>query len=159
MKLTAFCLCWLLILTAPGVMAQRTNAPSQSWDVLRKLQAGNKVEVERKTDKKQFEGKMVSFSETELVIERKGNTLSFSRDEVRRIWYRSPPSRLKRIMNTISGGAAGFLLALLLGAAAATECGDCAAAVFGAAAGVGAAAAALGYYTTDSRRALIYIAP
>src|SRR5262245_35718415 len=153
MKIAAFCLCWLLILTAPGVMAQRTNAPSQSWDVLRKLQAGNKLEVERKTDKKQFEGKMVSFSETELVIERKGNTLSFSRDDVRRIWYRPPPGRLKRIMNSIFGGAGGFLLALLLGVAAGTQCGDCEAAVFGAAAGVGAATAFLGYLTTDGRRA------
>jgi hypothetical protein len=159
MKITAFCLCWLLILTAPGVMAQRTDAPSQSWDVLRKLQTGNKVEVGRKPDKKQFEWKMVSLSETELVIERKGKTLSFSRDEVRRIWYRPPPGRPKRIMNTVFGGAGGFFLALLLGAAAGTQCGDCEATVFGAAAGVGAATALLGYFTTNGRRALIYIAP
>jgi hypothetical protein len=49
MKITAFCLCRLLILTARGVMAQQTTTPNQSsivpnqsWALLRQLQAGEK---------------------------------------------------------------------------------------------------------------------
>jgi len=70
MKIAAFCLCWALILTAPGVMAQQTTAPSQSWDVLRQLQGGEKLEVEKKTGKKKVSGKFVSLSDAELVIVR-----------------------------------------------------------------------------------------
>lgn len=48
MKIAAFCLCWLLVPTAPGAMAQQIKIPNQSWDVLRQLRAGEKLEVERK---------------------------------------------------------------------------------------------------------------
>ena len=40
MKIVAFCLCWVLIGATPGVMAQQTAPPNQSWDVLRQLQVG-----------------------------------------------------------------------------------------------------------------------
>ena len=45
MKIVAFCLCWVLILTAPSVMAQQTVTPNPSWDVLRQLQAGEHKEA------------------------------------------------------------------------------------------------------------------
>lgn len=96
MKIFAFCLCWILILTAPGVMAQQTAAPNQSWDLLRQLQAGEKLEVERKTGKKKVSGKFVSLSDTELVIERKRKNVSFMRDEVKNTWRVTPPSRWKK---------------------------------------------------------------
>ena len=102
MKITAFCLFWLSIFTAPVVMAQQhttTNqssiAPNQSWDLLRQLQAGEKIEVERKTGKKKVSGKFVSLSDTELVIVRKGKNESFSRDEVKNIWRVKPPGTMK----------------------------------------------------------------
>ena len=85
MKITAFCLCWLLIFTAPGVMAQQPTtpnqssiAPKQSWDELRQLQSGEKLKVERKIGKKTVSGKFVSLSDTELLIERKRKNVSFS---------------------------------------------------------------------------------
>jgi hypothetical protein len=48
MKNLAFCLCWVLICATPGVMAQQTATPNQSWDVLRQLRAGQKLKVDRK---------------------------------------------------------------------------------------------------------------
>src|SRR5262245_6878796 len=69
MRIVAFSLCWILILTAPVVVAQQTPTQNQSWDALRQLQAGEKLLVERKTDKK-FSGKLISLSDTELAIER-----------------------------------------------------------------------------------------
>ena len=113
MKIFAFCLCWILILTAPGVMAQQTAAPNQSWDLLRQLQAGEKLEVERKTVKKKLSGKFVSQSDTELVIERKGKNESISRDEVKNIWHVKPPSRKKRGYSPPLEEAQGYSLGLL----------------------------------------------
>lgn len=116
MKISAFCLCWLLILTAPGVMAQQTTTPTQSstvpnqsWDLLRQLQAGEKIEVERKIGKKRGPGKFVGLSDTELLIERKGKNESFSRDEVKYIWRVKPPGPMKRVMFDVIGGGLGYL--------------------------------------------------
>jgi len=58
MKVAAFCLCSIAILTLPGVLAQQTGAPNQSWDALRQLQAGEKLEVEKKTGKRRFQGSL-----------------------------------------------------------------------------------------------------
>src|SRR5262245_2207336 len=112
MKTTAFCLFWLSIFTAPGVMAQQTTTPTQSstaqnqsWDLLRQLQAGEKIEVERKTGKKKVSGKFVSLSDADLIIARKGKTESFSRDEVKNIWRVAPPGRAKRAIGDMCRGA------------------------------------------------------
>jgi hypothetical protein len=86
MKIIAFCLFWILILTAPGMTAQQGAAPNQSWDALRQLLAGDKLQVERKAGKKKVSGEFVGVSETELVIERKGKNESLSRDEVKKVW-------------------------------------------------------------------------
>jgi hypothetical protein len=116
MKITAFCLFWLSIFTAPGVMAQQvttpnqsSTVPNQSWDLLRQLQAGEKIEVERKTVKKRISGKFVSLSDTELLIERKGKNESFSRNEVKNIWRVKPPGQMKRAMFDVIGGGLGYL--------------------------------------------------
>jgi len=114
MKIIVFCLCWILILTAPGVMAQQTTAPNQSWDVLRQLQTGEKLRVERKTSKKKVSGKFVSLSDTELVIERKRKNEGFSRDEVKNIWRVAPPSRRKKAIFGAIGGFVGFFVGVPL---------------------------------------------
>lgn len=166
MKITASCLCWILILTAPGVMAQQPTAPNQSWDVLRQLQAGEKIEVERKTGEKKLSGKFVSMSDTELVIERKGKNESFMRDDVRRVWQVDPPSRLQRVKSTSGWGGAGFLLGavigigIALGADCSGGCEDENAAVIGVMIGLPVAGALVGYFTPgDGKRTLIYSAP
>jgi hypothetical protein len=92
MKIIAFCLFWILILTAPGMTAQQGAAPNQSWDALRQLLAGDKLQVERKAGKKKVSGEFVGVSETELVIERKGKNESLSRDEVKKVWRFAPSS-------------------------------------------------------------------
>jgi hypothetical protein len=119
MKITAICLCWLLILTAPGVMAQQPASPIQSWDVLRQLQSGEKLKVERKIGKKKVLGKFVSLSDTELMIERKRKNVSFSRDEVKNIWRVAPPDNWKKEIFCAIGGGVGaiFGTGILLGLA------------------------------------------
>ena len=179
MKITAFCLCWLLILTAPGVMAQQPTtpsqsstvpnqsptAPNQSWELLRQLQAGEYIEVERKTGKKKVSGKFFSLSDTELVIERKRKNVSFSRDEVKRIWQVDPPSSTKRVLSTMSGGGTGFTFGFLLGLlfVAGGDCGgDCGPGETGLVAATVAASAVgalVGYFRVKSKRTLIYVAP
>src|SRR5262245_14628613 len=107
MKVAAFCLCWTVILTLPGVMAQQAGAPNQSWDVLRRFQGGEKLKVEKKTGKKTVSGRFVSLSDADLIIARKGKTESFSRDEVKNIWRIAPPGRAKQAIGDMCRGA-GF---------------------------------------------------
>jgi len=118
MKIAAFCLCCVLTLTAQGVMAQQPTtpnqssiAPNQSWDLLRQLQPGERLEVERKTGKEKGSGKFVSISDTELVIKpgRKRKNESISRDEVKNIWRVTPPGMKKRLIFAAIGAAAGTL--------------------------------------------------
>jgi len=123
MKITAFCLCWLLILTAPGVMAQQPTtpnqsstvpnqsptAPNQSWELLRQLQAGEDLKVERKTGKKMASGDFVSLSDTELVIRRGFRDESLSRDEVKNIWRVKRPGFGKRVLFGAMGGGLALL--------------------------------------------------
>jgi hypothetical protein len=45
MIIATFCLRRIVILTLPGVRAQRAGAPNQSWGVLRQLQGGEKLEL------------------------------------------------------------------------------------------------------------------
>jgi hypothetical protein len=165
MKIAANCLCWILILTAPGVMAQQPAAPNRSWDVLRQLQPGEKLKVERNLGKKKVSGKFVSLSDTELVIERKRKNLSFSRDEVKRIWQVGPPDPTKRVLSTMSGGGTGFTFGFLLGLlfVAGGDCGgDCGpgeTGLIGATVAASAVGALIGYFTVKSKRTLIYVAP
>jgi len=165
MKIVAFCLCWILVLTAPGVMAQQPAAPNQSWDLLRQLQIGEKVEVERKTGENKLTGKFVSQSDTELVIERKRKNLSFGRDGVKNIWRVKPPSRKKRAILTAAGGGAGLFAGGLIGLALALDrcqpnCGDEKAGAVAAVVGLTAGGALLGHAMAgNGKRTLIYSAP
>jgi hypothetical protein len=114
-KISAFFLCLVLILTASGVMAQQGAAasvtaqqntvPNQSWDLLRQLRSGERLLVERKTVNKRVSGEFISLSETDLVIKRKGKNERFGRDEVKNIWREAPPGLAKRVISGICVGA------------------------------------------------------
>jgi len=160
MKIAAFCLCWVLIGATPGVMAQQTAAPNQSWDLLRQLQAGEKIQVERKTDKKKLSGKFVSMSDTELVIERKRKNESFGRDEVKNIWRVKPPSRKKRAIFTSIGGGAGVFLGLISAVVIVFSENGSEAGAYAALIGIPIGCAFAGYAMAGSgKRTLIYSAP
>jgi hypothetical protein len=164
MKIIAFCLCWVLILTTPGVMAQQTTTPNQSWDVLRQLQAGEKLEVERKTGKKKVSGRLVSLSDADLIIARKGRSETFSRDEVKNIWRFTPPDRAKRALGAIFLGAGiVFGLTVAAGIGLSNEChGSCAGegtAVVAALIGIPAAGFLANRALRKGNRTLIYSAP
>jgi len=159
MKIVAFCLCWVLIGATPGVMAQQTAAPNQSWDFLRQLRAGEKIEVERKTGKKKISGNLAGLSDTGLVIERKGKNESISRDEVKNIWLVKPPSGKKRAIFTSIGGGAGVFLGLISAVAIAFE-GGSEAGAYAALIGIPVGCALAGYAMAGrAKRILIYSAP
>jgi hypothetical protein len=160
MKIAAFCLCWVLIGATPGVMAQQTAAPHQSWDVLRQLQAGEKIRVERKTVKKKLSGNFVSLSDVELAIERKGKAESISRDEVKNIWRVKPPSVKKRAIFTSIGGGAGVFLGLISAVGIAFSENGSEAEIYAALIGIPVGCALVGYAMAGSgKRILIYSAP
>jgi hypothetical protein len=160
MKITAICLCSLLILTAPGFMAQQTTVTNQSWDVLRQLQPGGKLEIESKTVKKKVSGKFVRVSDTELVIERKRKNVSFSRDEVKTIWSVAPPSRKKRAILTAIGGGVGVFFGLIAFVGIIFSEGGSEAGAYAALIGIPVGAGLAGYYMAGSgERTLIYYAP
>jgi hypothetical protein len=161
MKIVAFCLYWLLILTAPGVMAQQGAARHPSWDVLRQLQAGEKLQVQRKTGKI-VKGTMISLSDTELVIERKRKNVSFGQDEVKKVWRIIPPRRSDKVKATALGAGVGSLFGLLFAVGVASnECGSgCDGNEMAAAFAVPVVVGVLiGYFTQRGECALIYSAP
>ena len=160
MKIAAFCLCWVLIGATPGVMAQQTADPNHSWDLLRQLQVGEKIEVERKTAKKKLSGKFVSHSDTELVIERKRKNVSFGRDEVKNIWHVKPPSRKKRGIFAAIGGGAGVFVGLITAVGILYSGGGSEAGALAALIGIPVGCALAGYFMAGSgKRTLIYSAP
>jgi hypothetical protein len=165
MRIAAFCLCWVFLLTAPGVMAQQTiTTKNQSWDVLRQLKAGEKLRVERKTGKK-FSGKLISLSDTDLAIERRGKTVSFGRDEVKNVWLVAPPSGRKRAIFAAVGGGVGLFTGGLIALGLAFKecqpnCGDEKAGQVAAVVGLSVGGALAGRAMAGSgKRTLIYSAP
>jgi hypothetical protein len=122
MKISVFCLCWLLILSGPGVMAQQAEAPNQSWDALRKTLVSGNAQVERK-DGRKFSGEIIKVSDTELEINRKGKLESFRRDEVKKVRLVARPRNRNQYqaVGWISGFLVGAGIALELGF---KECGD-----------------------------------
>lgn len=112
-KIVVSCLCWVLILTSPGVLAQQVgvpnqNWPNQSWDVLRQTLPSGNLRVEKK-DGKKISGKIKSISDTVLVIERRGKEIVFQRQEVKNVWKVTPPSRVKQTAFGAAGLAGGLL--------------------------------------------------
>jgi len=162
MKIIAFCLCWLLIFTAPGVMAQQNTGPNQSWDVLRQMAVVGNLRVERK-DGKKFSGEVIRVTDMELEINRKGKLESFRRDEVKKLWLIALPRNRTRFQ--IIGATVGFLATItVIAGLAFKECGgDCG----GEKAGIAAAIIGLpsisalvgGALAGKSKRTLVYSAP
>jgi len=104
-------------------------------------------------------------SDTELVIERKGKNLSFTRDEVKNIWRVAPPNRRKKVIFAAIGGSVGAIFGMGIaislafnpcnGSCAGEETGALAAAIGLPVAGVFAGRALAG----SGKRTLIYSAP
>jgi hypothetical protein len=121
------------------------------------LQPGEKLRVERKAGKK-VSGKMISLSDTELVIERKGKNVNVGRDEVKKVWRVIPPSRSDRAKATALGGGVGTLWGLIFTVGSCQSgCND--AEVAAAWASTTVVGALIGYVTQRGKRTLIYSAP
>lgn len=113
MKILAICLCWVLVLTSPGVLAQQAQAPNQSWDSLRQTLAAGKIQVEKK-DGKKVSGQLKIIYDTELVLERKGKDVTIERQQVTTVWTVVPPSRAKQTAFGALGLAGGLLGGVLI---------------------------------------------
>lgn len=112
-KTISILLCWVLILISPGVLAQQTAPPNQSWDILKQTLTAGRVMVKKKTGKK-FSGRFNSISDTDLVIERKGRPETFSRDEVKTVWTVVPPSRTRQTVFGAAGLAGGLFAGIFI---------------------------------------------
>ncbi len=159
-KTISFLLCWVLILTAPGVLAQQV----QTWDDLRQTLTAGKLRVEKK-DGKKVTGQLKSISDSELVIERKGKDLSIERQRVKNVWTVGPPNRVKQRFFSGLGFAGGLLggamIAVGLGfKQCGGSCGDEGTGIALALIGLPIAGIFLGHKLAgDGKRTLVYSAP
>jgi hypothetical protein len=124
--------------------AQQQNAGS--WDNLRQLQPGQKIEVVDLHLKK-VEGKFVSLTEDAISLRNKKQQESITRSEVMRVSVRDTTHRKRNMVlgAAIAGGAA-LTIGLLANASARNEgtgCDGCVAGFAAAAAGGGAALGAI----------------
>lgn len=163
-KTISLLLCWVLLLTSPGVLAQQVQSPNQSWDDLRQTLTAGKLRVEKK-DNKTVTGELKSISDTELVIERKGKDLNIDRQQVKTIWMVAPPSRAKRRAFSAMGFAGGLLggamIAVGLGfKQCGDSCGDEGAGILAALVALPIAGIYVGHKLAgDGKRTLVYSAP
>ena len=162
MKVAVFCLCWIVILTLPGVRAQQAGAPNQSWDVLRQMAVTGNLRVERK-DGKKFSGEIIRVTDTELEINRKGKLESFRRDEVKKVWLVVLPSNRTQFQTTgmIASILPTLIIILKLGSSkCGDDCGVEGAGVVGAIVGIPLIGLLIGRALAGrSKRRLVYSAP
>ncbi|MEP7343593.1 MAG: hypothetical protein ABI977_38085 [Acidobacteriota bacterium] len=156
-------LCLTMIFPALPAMGQSTVPANQSWDVLRQLPGVPTLRVEKRDGKKST-GPIVSCSDTELVIERKGKLETFSRNDVKKVWSVVPASRNKKAIfggiGAIGGIVAGVPLAVSLGfKQCGGSCADEGAGAIAALIGLPVAGAIAGRALARGKRTLIYIVP
>ncbi len=152
-----------MVFFALPVMGQGTAPANQLWDVLRQLSGVQTLRVEKRDGKKST-GLIVSCSDTELVIERRGKLETFNRNDVKKVWTVAPPNRAKQaIFSTIGGvgGAlAGVTIAVSLGfKQCGGSCADEGAGAIAAIIGLPVAGALAGRALAMGKRTLIYVAP
>lgn len=163
-KTVSILLCWVLLMTSPGVLAQQAAPPNQSWDGLKKTLSVGKVMIEKKNGKK-FSGQFNSISDTELVIERKGKPEAFSSDEVKTVWTVVPPSRTKQTVFGAAGLAGGLMAGIFIAVGLGFKdcggsCGDEGTGVVAALIGLPVAGVLTGRWLAGSgKRTLVYSAP
>ena len=163
-KTISLLLCWVLLLTSPGVLAQQVQSPNQSWDDLRQTLTAGKLRVEKK-DGKKVTGQLKSLSDTELVIEHKNKDLSIERQQVKTIWTVAPPSRVAQtvfgVLGFTGGLIGGAMIAVGLGfKQCGGSCADEGTGIAAALIGLPIAGIFLGHKLAgDGKRTLVYSAP
>ena len=163
-KTISLLLCWVLLLTSPGVLAQQVQSPNQSWDDLRQTLTAGKLRVEKK-DGKKVTGQLKSLSDTELVIRRRGKDLGIERQQVKTIWTVAPPSRVAQtvfgVLGFTGGLIGGAMIAVGLGfKQCGGSCADEGTGIAAALIGLPIAGIFLGHKLAgDGKRTLVYSAP
>jgi hypothetical protein len=160
-RLIVIALCLSLCLSTPGILAQGNEA--QSWEALGQIPVGENLQIERR-DGKESSGKLVSYSDFELLLRTDNNTESFNRNDVTKVWLVAPASRTRKALFGGLGAAGGFVAGLWIALSLAfKDCdGSCAEEKTGIVVSlVGLPAAGLfgGIALAGKRRTLIYSAP
>lgn len=156
-------LCLAMTLTSLPVLGQGTTPANQSWDVLRQLPGAQTLQVEKRNGKKSS-GQIISCSDTELVIERKGKPETFSRNDVKKVWVIAPASRQKKAIFGGIGAGVGIVVGVPLGVSLGFKrcggnCADEGAAALALLIGLPVAGAFAGRALATGKRTLIYSAP
>ena len=144
-------------------MAQNTAPVNQSWDALRQLPGAQTLQVEKQNGKKST-GQIISCSDTELVIERKGKPETFSRNDVKKVWAIAPASRQKKAIFGGIGAGVGIVVGVPLGVSLGFKrcggnCADEGAAALALLIGLPVAGAFAGRALAKGKRTLIYSTP
>lgn len=156
-------LCLALALSTTNALAQGAAQVNQSWDVLRQLPGVQTLQVERR-DGKKSNGQIVSCSDTELVIERKGKLETFTRNDVKKVWTVAPANRTQKAIfggiGLLGGVMAGAAIAISLGfKQCGGSCVDEGAGALAAVIGLPTAGVIGGRALARGKRTLIYSAP
>jgi hypothetical protein len=156
-------LCLAIALSTTNALAQGTAPANQSWDVLRQLPGVPTLRVEKRDGKKST-GQIVSCSDTELVIERKGKLETFNRNDVKKVWSVLPPSQTKKAIFGAIGGVGGVMVGVPIAVSLGFKqcggsCADEGAGALAALIGLPVAGALAGRALATGKRTLIYVAP
>jgi hypothetical protein len=117
-----------------------------------------------KRDGKKSTGQIVSCSDTELVIERKGKLETFNRNDVKKVWSVLPPSQTKKAIFGAIGGVGGVMVGVPIAVSLGFKqcggsCADEGAGALAALIGLPVAGALAGRALATGKRTLIYVAP
>ncbi|MDQ3013546.1 MAG: hypothetical protein M3X11_22935 [Acidobacteriota bacterium] len=156
-------LCLAMLFSTLPAMGQTTAPANQSWDVLRQLPGVQTLQAERR-DGKKSNGQIVSCSDTELVIERKGKLETFNRNDVKKVWTVAPANRTQKAIfggiGLLGGVMAGAAIAVSLGfKQCGGSCVDEGAGALAAVIGLPAAGVIGGRALARGKRTLIYSTP
>lgn len=120
------------------------ESAQDSWDNLRQLQPGQKVEVVD-AKMKTFKGEFVSFTEEAISLREGGTEQSVERTNVVRVSVRDTSKRTRNlIIGAAIGAGAGLAISLPVNAINSNEGGGCAGCVAGLTAALAGAGAGLG---------------
>jgi hypothetical protein len=141
-----------LVFLAPALA--RTQSAIGSWDTLKQLQPGQKIEVVDSHLKK-VKGEFVSLTDEAISLRDGKQQQSVTRAEVMRVSVRDTSHRKRNmILGAAIGGGAALTIGLLANAQASNEgtgCDGCVAGFAAAAAGGGAALGAIPSFRTIYR--------
>jgi hypothetical protein len=104
----------LLLLTQPPLLLAQNVPQQQNWATIQALSPGVKLLIET-NDKKRFEGKLRSATETTLTLDRSSGAANLNKTDIQRIYRLGGGSRVKTaVIGTAVGAGVGAGASLVL---------------------------------------------